>query len=452
MAFTNFYLVAGGSGASDINAGFSTGAAQVTTTNGNWNATTGVFIAASGTPFASTIVGDYASVYIDAATVTTFVGKVTTVTSSTQITVDIATIKYGTAPSTSATARSCTINGAWNSEIVLAATGLGTTTVPQATKINITGNPTVAASRTVSMAGTTTLPLWFSGYATTPDDLDADTTNALTKPTWTFSSTFALTTSGSHQLWTGLTMSGTRSGFIWTMSGAQSRVQRCRIINASTNAAAYAMNYNVNGGEIAYCYGSVPTTGTTTGIFNIANDTDVIGTIASGSGTAGFEIGTALNVNLIGCVSLDSAGVGINTNASRVQVIGCTFSNCTSDAIKWVGTPSVGSMVVGALIRIAGGYGINNSSGTNTNNVYRACNGMYSVTSGRENGFGDSPESFPQTLSTDPSVSNSVLSLVGGTLARRNGFPGIFENQSYSSYLDEGAAQHQEANSTGFAS
>ena len=108
-------------------------------------------------------------------------------------------------------------------------------------------------------------------------------------------------------------------------------------------------------------------------------------------------------------------------------------------------------MVVGSVFRTIGGTGINNASGTNTSNVYRACNGMFNVAA-REAGFGDSPEFFPQTLSTDPCVSNSVLSLVGGTLARRNGFPGIFENQSYSSYRDQGAAQHQEANSTGFAS
>lgn len=111
MAFTEFYCDS--ANGNNVNAGSTTsGTADATTTNGNWDATTGVFIAASGTPFASTNVGDFASVYNDGATVAVFVGRVTTVTSSTQITVSL-TAKMGTAPTTSATARSCKIGGCW---------------------------------------------------------------------------------------------------------------------------------------------------------------------------------------------------------------------------------------------------------------------------------------------------------------------------------------------------
>lgn len=441
MAFTNLYLIGGGAGSSDINAGSSIGAAQATTTNGNWNSGTGVFIAASGTPFAATTTSDYASVYVDAATVTTFVGKVTTVTSSTQITIDVATIKYGTAPSTSATGRSCTINGSWNSEIVLAATGLGTTTVPQSTKINIKqATYTITASRTISMAGATTTPLWFSGYHTTPGDLDNDTTNTLSKPIWAFNSTFRLTTSGTYQIWSGLTLTGAVANALWTHSGTRGTLSRVRSQNTSSSSAAVALVISGGSSRCVYSYFSTPTTATTTGTISVSGTpVTFIGCTSEGGGLAGWNI-PGVNAVLKECIGLSNTGAMVLATTGLLQMEDCTISNCTSDGVTISGVPSIGSYIVGCLFRkIGSNIGINNTSGTNSANVYRACNGFYSCTT-QESGFGDSPAFFPQTLMTDPCVSDSNLTPVPGSpSALSNGFPGIFENESFSSYQDIGA-------------
>lgn len=443
MAFVNFYLVAGGAGSADINAGSSIGAAQATTTNGSWNSGTGVFIAASGTPFAATQVGDYASVYVDGATVTTFVGKVTTVTSSTQITVDVATIKYGTVPSTSATGRSCTINGSWNTEQVLAAGGLASTTVPQSTKINITGNLTTTATRTISMAGATTTPLWFSGYNTTPGDLDNDTTNALAKPIWTLGATFLLQATGAHQWWSSLNVVANRNSAAWQTQGTGFLMVRTRIENTSSGSNAFALDVTNNTGQrYAYCWFKVPATATGSG--NVVVGTGLVsfvGCVSDGGGKAAYD-GSNQSPEYLACVALNGV-VGFLSTTSRLAILNCTISNISGDGVKSTGTPSGGSIVVGSLFRSIGGYGINNASGTNTNLVIRTCNDFYSCTSGAENGFGDSPAFFGQTDLSDPVTSASDMTPVSGSNARNNGFPGIFENQSYSSYPAIGAVTPQ---------
>jgi hypothetical protein len=454
MAFTNFYLIAGGAGSADINAGSTIGAAVVgATTNGNWNSTTGVFIS-TGTPFGAASAGDYASIYVDGATVTTFVAKILTVDSTAQITVDVATIKYGTAPSTSATARSCVVGGSWSTEQVLAAGGLATTTVPQATKINIKGDLTTTAARTISMAGATTTPLWFSGYNTTPGDLDADTTNSLAKPVWTFGATFQFICSGAHQLWSGLSIVGNRSGFQWRVTGA-ARIVRCRCENTSSNAAAAALTTDsTNGTAIAYSWFKAPSTGTSSAVVDmaVANMT-CVGVVAEGGGLAGFNVAAQAGNVCLSCVGLNNTGAGFLASTGNLRVLACTVYGATVDGVKWSGTPSAGAMVVGCLFSGLNGStattnGINSASGTNTNVIFRACNDYYNVTN-PEVGFGDSFAFFPRTDSSPVVTSGTDMTPVSTANAINNGFPGTFENESFKSYPSIGAVEPVAASGSG---
>jgi len=115
MAFTEFCCRSGGS---NLNAGTRTGnstepgvAADLTYASGTWVSATGVFTPASGDPSAEGVaVGDFASVYADGATVTTLVGRVTAV-SSTTITVST-TAKTGTTTDGTSN-RTLKIGGAW---------------------------------------------------------------------------------------------------------------------------------------------------------------------------------------------------------------------------------------------------------------------------------------------------------------------------------------------------
>ena len=444
MAFVHFYLTGGGTGASDLNAGSTAGAVAYTSVNGNWNSATNTFTPTDGsTPANSVAAGDYVSVYLDAATVTTFVAKVASVAAGVNgaIVVD-ATIFYGTAPSTGATGRSLKAGGQWSTEQVLAAGGLGTTTVPQSTKVNIkAATYTITASRTVSMAGATTTPLWFSGYNTTPGDLDADTTNSLTKPLLAFDAGFRFTTSGNHQTWSSFTATANVSNAVWTTNGTHTYLLRCRVTNTSTNAAAYAGNFGGSNNAALYCYFKAPTSGTTNGVVVLNNATAIItGCVCEGGGKAGLDIaGAATTVS--DCVLLNNTGAGILDAGGNPRILHCTISNATVDGIKLTATPGAGTCIVGCLFRVCGGIGINNASGTNTNLVHRSTNDFYSCTGGSESGFGDSVAFFGQTDSTDPVISASDLTLVGGVNARQNGFPGIVENETFSSFQDIGAVQ-----------
>lgn len=104
------------SAGSNLNSGHTEGSATYTTTNGNWNNSTGVFIPTDGTnPYQSGVaVGLYAHVYIDGATTPAGVGRVLSVQDAVngQIVISL-TLKIGSFPSTNATARTLRFGGAW---------------------------------------------------------------------------------------------------------------------------------------------------------------------------------------------------------------------------------------------------------------------------------------------------------------------------------------------------
>jgi len=456
MAFTNFYLVAGGTGAADINAGSTTGAAAYGSTSGNWDGTS-VFTPTDGSTPASTVAsGDYVSIYVNGGTVTGCVAKVSTVAAGVNgaITIDTSFI-YGTRPSSGTGTRSLKAGGAWNTEQVLAAGGLATFTVPQSTKINITGNLTITASRIFSMAGATTAPLWFSAYSIggTPGDLDNDTTNALTKPLWTVSGNFLLTASGAHQSWSGLSSTGSRNANIWAISAANIRLIRCRVTNTNSGTSTKAVAYGVNGQGASsyYCYFKTPSTATADGIVStVASSVTFHGCVFDTGGQSGVNGTSGLNI-FRRCVFLLNP-IGVLLTTGEVIASDCTFYGCATDGIKWSGTPATagssfpGSDISGCLFSGLNGStattnGINNASGTNTNAIFRTNNDYYNVTN-TEVGMGDAFAFFPQTDSSAVATSATDMTPVSGSNARQHGFPGIFENETFSSYPDIGSVQH----------
>lgn len=428
-----------------MNAGSSTAnAADVTSTNGSWDITADTFIATAATPFSAVTTNDWVSIYGDGVTTgAVYVAQVVSVNSGGLSITLSTTAKYGTKPSASATGRSAKVNGAWASELPLAAGGLASTTVPASTKINIKqATYTIVASRTISMAGTTTAPLWFSGYNTTPGDLDNDTTNTLSKPVFAFNSTFLLTTSGTYQTWSGLSITGSRTGSIWAPSGTNQKVVRCRSENTSSNAAATACTPGAV--FFFYCWFKVPTTATHAIV--PTNSSRMFGCVVENSDYFDNGAGTG---PLVQTVFLNSSGNGITVlGTSTSFLVGCTVYNCTGDGVKWTATPGGQGYIVGCLFSNCGGWGINNASGANTNLIARISNDFYSCTSGNETGFGDSPAFFGQTESSQVVTSSTDMTPVPGSNARRNGFPIKFENQAFGSFQNVGAVQQNDPLST----
>lgn len=441
MSFTPFYLIGGGAGSADINAGSSIGAAQATpATGGSWTNATNTFVATGGTPFAATVIGDYVSVYADGATVTTYVAQVTTVVSNVSVILS-ATIKYGTAPTDGAANRSAVAGGSWSTEQVLAAGGLATTTAPQSTKINIKqATYTITASRAISIAGTTTKLLWFSGYNTTPGDLDADTTNSLSKPTFAFNSTFSATWSGAFQIISSISFTGSRSGNILGFTGTNLTAIRVRGENTSSNTAAGVVGFGSTGSVTClYCWFKCPTTATAnTGIVSgTGSGVRLVGCVMEGGGQAGASCDT--NWQFLYCIALNNTGKGFaQTGGASSSWIACTVYNSTSDGINISVAPTT-SLILGCLFSVCGGYGINQSSGANVGTCQRSCNDFYACTSNPENGFGDSPAFFQQTDGSSPVTSATDMTPIATSNAFSNGFPGIFENETFKSYAPIGA-------------
>lgn len=183
-----------------------------------------------------------------------------------------------------------------------------------------------------------------------------------------------------------------------------------------------------------------------------SNPLPVAGTGAAGTadagvltvqGLAGFGITTNLRYSIMQSISLNSAGDGFRDVGSSLAVLAFnTTYNATSDGIEFTATPIERKQVVGCSLWVCGGYGINNSSGTNTNTIFRACNSFYSCTSGDENGFGDSPNWFPQDEVAQPYTSSTDMTPKSTALAIGAGFaPGVFENETFRSYVSSGAVQ-----------
>lgn len=113
---TDFYCQANGS---NLNAGSDqNAAAKFTSTNGNWSTVTNIFIPTDGTnPVTAGVkVGDYASIYIDGATVGVFISRITAVVNAANGSITVLAASgaggMGTAPVTSATARTIKVGGA----------------------------------------------------------------------------------------------------------------------------------------------------------------------------------------------------------------------------------------------------------------------------------------------------------------------------------------------------
>jgi hypothetical protein len=441
MSFTNFYMDSGGN---DMNAGSvqNHAAAAGPSTNGDWgNAAANRFTAASGTPFSAVNVGDWASVYVDGTTSgAVYVAQVTAVNAG-GASIDLSTTaKYGTAPTNSATGRSCRVGGSWLSELPLTTL---TGTVPASTKVNCNNALTITANRTFALAGLTTAPLWISGYNANPGDLDNDTTNTLAKPVWTLNSTVRLICSGNYQIWSGLSVVASVNSINGAIlaSGSPQVYSRVRVenTNSGTNAAAFiGQGSNV---KCQYCWFKSPTTAT--GIEVVQTGAGLkVGCVAEGGGLAGFNA-TTNAVTLVQCIGLTNTGAAFLATTGGMSLINCTAYNATVDGVKWSSTPAAGASVVGCLF-VSGSNtmtnGINNASGTNTANVLLAGNDFYNVTNPTV-GLGDTPALFGQTEGSSPIVSATNLTPVATSNAIIHGFPGIFENETFSGYTHIGAVQ-----------
>jgi len=392
MPFTEFCCRSGGS---NINAGSLDGSSTeasttpvYTATNGGWNSSTGVFTPVSGDPSASVSVGQFASVFIDGASVAVFVGRVTAV-SSTTVTVSL-TAKSGTAPTTNATARSIIVGGAWLGPNGSSAFPFG---FVQSTLTNSAANPPRVNFKnnqqynvTASIAHSLTGPVAWHGYSSAYGDggqavIDGGTVGTsytLFNPTGAVHSfanlkfqnngdtgTATGLIGGSRQVYFRCVVNDMR-GHGWVLNNVNSAFIECEAYacNKANSANLAGFQFSNSGGCVLDRCISHHNTGSNAEGFRITTAVTLRNCIADSNGANGFTTFTTNQaVFMSGCESYNNGGHGLILNSnSTVYVENCNFLKNGGWGIQTAGTVSIGALINN---RFGAGTQINTSGTVN---------------------------------------------------------------------------------------
>lgn len=301
--------------------------------------------------------------------------------------------------------------------------------------------------RQLTTDGTTTAPIWWRGYASTIGDLDDVADGAASGPQITFTTNRFLI-SATHQIISSMsfTSQDVSSGGTVQTNAANIHIDRCRIENTAADSLGYAMGHATISPIVTRSWLKATTTADQC-INNIVGGLAVYSGCVIIGGINGLLLASAGSYNVNGCV-FRGQGTGDCirvTAAGTFAIVNNTFYDPDSDGIEFTAVPSGMSIIANNVFNLSGGYDIKNSSGANTNFLVRLHNLSYSPTSGHESGFGDSPAWSANTDSASSVTGSTDMSLVSGSNARATALPGKFENESYSSYRDRGAVQHQDS-------
>lgn len=174
---TNFYCDAA-NGSNLYSGSTASGTPAYTHASGNWVNSTGVFTPTDGRTTSTYVtVGDFASVYPDAAAVTPFVGRVTAVGAGANGTITVSnTYKAGTKPADSTGGTTLVVGGCWKGPNGSSGFPFGfashslVNTSFRATRVNFKNNATYNITAAMTHAPASFGNLTFQGYTTTPGD------------------------------------------------------------------------------------------------------------------------------------------------------------------------------------------------------------------------------------------------------------------------------------------
>lgn len=355
MAYTEFYCQNGGS---NLNAGSTTNnTALYTSTSGNWVQTTRVFTPTDGSTPASTVsVGMFASVYLNAASVGVYIGRISAVGAGVNgtITIDVTAI-LGSAPANSTGGITIKVGGAWlgpNGASTFPFSLGGVNNLKDSSdhlpRVNFKNDQTYSMSVAVSFGNG---PAIYQGYTSTVGDGGKATfdtsTNAvgalnvngtqcslvdlIAVSTASAGSFDGITISGSSQIIRCVAHGWRNSGF---NVGSSCYVKECEAYdNNKANAAGHAGFKTSSSVTFENCIAHDNTGSNTDGFttLNGANPLNFVNCIADTNGRHGFSIQANTNPSIyfLQCDAYNNGTDGIknllaSTN-SYVSIKNCNF-------------------------------------------------------------------------------------------------------------------------------
>jgi hypothetical protein len=403
-AFTEFYCDA--TNGSNLNSGSDAGTSVYTSTNGNWSTSTHVFTPTDGsnpaTASPGVTVGQFASIYVDGASVGVFIGRVTVVANATNGAITIVaasgTGTSGAAPTTSATARTIKVGGCWKGPNAASNFPFQFTSFSSATdagadrpRVNFKNNASYSVTSNISVGsfGNCTA----MGYSSAVGDGGKATfdggSNAIT--ILTTSSSFAdwrdlifvssATTSsndnlsvsgGLGQIFTHCISHGSRgNGF---GGSSDSSFIECEAYGNNLSNTSSKAGFATAGGQLIRCY-SHDNTGSNTDGFLDNNSSSQSATtffhsISDTNGRNGFELtGNTALVSFESCDTYNNGTDGIKTSGGQqalVYIENCNFIKNGGWGVNYTATGTNGALAYN------NGYGSGtqvNTSGAVTGNV-----------------------------------------------------------------------------------
>ncbi len=342
MPYTEFFCQNGGS---NLNAGSTTNnTAAYTSIHGNWVSLTRAFTPTDGSTPASTVsVGDWASVYIDGATVGVFVGRISVVGAGTNGTISISAALAGAAPADQTGTATIKVGGAWQgpnaaSAFPFSLAGLQALldSSNHQTRVNMKNDQTYSITSALTFAAANG-PFVIQGYTSSTGDGGKATWSGGTSTGAIIANTVGTGLAFIDHIFTTSITTGTTVDLVisggpansWTrcvFTGARQKGLSCTgIQNTVTECEAYLNNVNNNA---------------TIGAFHTSTETSYKNCIAhdnAGSNTSGFVNTSALRGRYDNCISETNGAHGLLVTASAlggIFVENCDFYNNTGDGIN----------------------------------------------------------------------------------------------------------------------
>ena len=464
--YTEFYCQNGGS---NLNAGSTTNnTAAYTSIHGNWTQTTGVFTPTdSSTPASTVNVGDWASVYIDGASVGVYIGRVSAVGAGTNGAITANTNGIGSKPANQTGTATIKVggalqgpNGASGYPITLASWGNNKDASSNLVRLNMKNDQTysLTASIAVNNAGGAYV---VQGYSSSVGDGGKATWDGSTSTGQIFTQMGPTGTLWIDHIFKTSISSGTAD--LVTTSSQQFGIYRC----VFTGSRGHGLNANSTTGTVlseCEAYGNNTSNTASKAGFAITSSANILRCYShdnTGSNTAGFLISSS-GVTITNSISDTNGGIGISftgtSSAAPNVVANCDVYNNGSDGIKVGSSAAISLWIENTNLIKNTGAGINNTTSTVSGFVYNCGYGAGTQANGSSDTLGNLTKTGTVTYESNvtpwsaPTTGNFTI-VTTSTILGINAGRGAFQendgtNTGTVGYPDIGAANHLDTGDT----